>query len=181
MLAEVNKSSSNTKLVLFLGANIGNFKFNEMPNFFNSLHNLLSEDDLVLIGFDLKKDPKKILAAYNDKAGFTAQFNLNLLHRINEELDANFRLNNFEHYATYDPETGACKSYLISTNDQTVQIKNTCIEFEKYEPVFMEISQKYSLLQFNEIAAKAGFQPLAHFFDKKKYFADVLLKRKKQS
>jgi dimethylhistidine N-methyltransferase len=115
MLAAANKITSNKKLVLFLGANIGNFKFNEMPKFCKNLRGLLSENDMVLIGFDLKKDPKKILAAYNDRAGFTAEFNLNLLMRINKELDANFDINNFEHYATYDPGTGACKSYLIST------------------------------------------------------------------
>jgi dimethylhistidine N-methyltransferase len=176
MLAAANKISSNKKLVLFLGANIGNFKFNEMPKFCKNLRGLLSENDMVLIGFDLKKDPKKILAAYNDRAGFTAEFNLNLLMRINKELDANFDINNFEHYATYDPGTGACKSYLISTKEQTVNIKNNLIEFEKFEPVFMEISQKYSIPQINEIGKECGFQVLAHFFDCEKYFVDVVLK-----
>ena len=176
MLAAANKISSNKKLVLFLGANIGNFKFNEMPKFCKNLRSLLSKDDMVLIGFDLKKNPKKILAAYDDKAGFTTQFNLNLLTRINKELDADFDINTFEHYATYDPETGACKSYLISKKEQTVNIKNTLIEFEKYEPVFMEISQKYSIPQINEIAKECGFHVLTHFFDQQKYFVDVILK-----
>lgn len=176
MLAAVNKTSSIKKLVLFLGANIGNFKFNEMPKFCKNLRNLLSQDDMVLIGFDLKKDPQKILAAYNDKAGFTTQFNLNLLRRINKELDVDFDVNNFEHYATYDPESGACKSYLISKKEQTVHIKNTLIEFEKYEPVFMEISQKYSIPQIDQITEECGLPVLAHFFDKEKYFVDVILK-----
>ena len=176
MLLAINKISSNKKLVLFLGANIGNFKFNEMPKFCKNLRSLLSEEDLVLIGFDLKKDPNKILAAYNDKEGFTTQFNLNLLLRINKELEANFDINNFEHYATYDPESGACKSYLISTKEQTVNIKNTLINFKKYEPVFMEISQKYSIEQINQIAQECGFHVLTHFFDQKKYFVDVILK-----
>ena len=179
MLAAADKISSGKKLVLFLGANIGNFKFNEMPKFCKNLRSLLSQDDMVLIGFDLKKNPKKILAAYDDKAGFTTQFNLNLLRRINKELDANFVVNNFEHYATYNPETGACKSYLISTKKQSVNIQDALIEFEKYEPVFMEISQKYSLMQINQIAQECGFQVLAHFFDQKKYFVDVILKCKK--
>lgn len=178
MLAAANKISSNKKLILFLGANIGNFKFNEMPKFCKNLRSLLSEDDMVLIGFDLKKNPKKILAAYDDKAGITAQFNLNLLCRINRELDANFEVNSFEHYATYNPETGACKSYLISTKPQTVNIKNTLIQFEKYEPVFMEISQKYSLVQISEVAQECGFQVLAQFFDQAEYFVDVILKCK---
>ncbi len=79
MLSAAHQVSSNKKLVLFLGANIGNFKFNEMPVFLQKLRSLLSKGDMVLIGFDLKKNPKKILAAYDDKAGYTREFNLNLL------------------------------------------------------------------------------------------------------
>lgn len=179
MLAETCKLPRERKLVLFLGANIGNFKFPEMFQFFNRLKSLLSENDLLLVGFDLKKDPKKILAAYNDQNGYTSEFNLNLLRRINKDLDANFQINNFEHYATYDPETGACKSFLISTRPQSVRIKNTLIQFEKYESVFMEISQKYSVSQINEIAANSGFEVLQHYFDHNNYFVDVLLKCKK--
>ncbi|MGN6194750.1 MAG: L-histidine N(alpha)-methyltransferase [Ginsengibacter sp.] len=176
MLAAVNQFSSNRKLVLFLGANIGNFKFNQMPGFCKDLRSLLSKDDLVLIGFDLKKDPKKILAAYDDHEGFTTAFNLNLLHRINDELGGNFDVDSFEHFATYDPGTGACKSYLISTKKQSVAIKNERISFEKDEPVFMEISQKYSVEQIDTIAQECGFRVLSHFFDSNEYFVDVILK-----
>lgn len=175
MLAAVNKMSLNRKVVLFLGANIGNFKFNQMPPFCTALRKLLSKKDMVLIGFDLKKDPKKILAAYDDREGFTTEFNLNLLQRINAELNANFEINNFDHYATYNPETGACKSYLISTQEQLVTIKNETIYFEKNEPVFMEVSQKYSISQIDEIAKQCGFHVLSHFFDKNHYFVDVIL------
>ena len=76
-----------------------------MPGFCKRLRNLLSDGDLVLIGFDLRKDPKKILAAYDDSEGFTNQFNLNLLRRINRELNANFNLEDFEHYAMYYPDS----------------------------------------------------------------------------
>ncbi|MEO8720841.1 MAG: L-histidine N(alpha)-methyltransferase [Ginsengibacter sp.] len=178
MLTSVNKISTNNKLVLFLGGNIGNFKFNEMPRFCKDLRNLLLPEDMVLIGFDLKKNPKKILAAYNDKSGYTAEFNLNLLRRINEELNANFDTDHFEHYPTYDPQTGACKSFLISTKEQEVKIENTTIKFEEHEPVFMEISQKYSLAQINEIMEECGFHVLAHFFDSNNYFVDIILKVK---
>jgi dimethylhistidine N-methyltransferase len=176
MLAAVNQFSGNRKLVLFLGANIGNFKFNQMHGFCKDLRSLLSKDDLVLIGFDLKKDPKKILAAYDDHEGFTTAFNLNLLHRINDELGGNFDVDSFEHFATYDPGTGACKSYLISTKKQSVTIKNERISFEKDEPVFMEISQKYSVEQIDQIAQECGFRVLSHFFDSNQYFVDVILK-----
>ncbi len=176
MLPVAHKVSSNKKLVLFLGANIGNFKFNEMPVFLQKLRNLLSDGDMVLIGFDLKKDPKKILAAYNDKAGFTKEFNLNLLSRINHELNANFQVENFEHYAMYDPSTGSCKSYLISMKNQLVRIDKTTINFEKNEPVFMEISQKYSVNEIDTIAHQSGFEVMKYFFDSNKYFVDVIVK-----
>ncbi len=174
MLSQTNKFSIKRKLVLFLGANIGNFKFNEMPIFFKKLSSLLREKDMVLIGFDLKKNPGKILSAYDDKDGFTRQFNLNLLNRINNELNANFELENFEHYATYNPENGACKSYLISLAKQQVSIENEVFYFEENETIFMEISQKYSLPQINETALSCGFEPIDHFFDSKNYFVDVL-------
>lgn len=176
MLSEVNKVSVHKKLVLFLGANIGNFKFNEIAPFCKKLRSQLSVGDMVLIGFDLKKKPQTILAAYNDKAGFTKEFNLNLLSRINTELNANFNLNNFEHYATYDPQSGASKSFLISMENQEVSIEGNSIYFEKYEPIFMEISQKYTQKQINEIAQDGGFKVSAFFFDKKEYFTDVLLR-----
>ena len=176
MLSMVNEISSNQKLVLFLGANIGNFKFNEMPRFCKRLRCLLSAGDMVLIGFDLKKDPAKILAAYNDKAGYTKEFNLNLLKRINKELNGNFKINNFQHYATYDPISGACRSYLISIKQQSVKIEEAEINFEKNEPVFMEISQKYSVKEIDEILLECGFEVMSYFFDSDKYFTDVLLK-----
>ena len=174
MLAEANRISKRKKLVLFLGANIGNFKFDAMPEYCKKLRSLLSDGDMVLIGFDLKKDPKKILAAYNDSEGITNQFNLNLLRRINSELNAGFNLNNFEHYAMYDPDSGACKSYLVSIKEQNVCIDGTAVNFEKDETIFMEISQKYSVAQIDEIAVQCGFTPVAHFFDSKKYFVDVI-------
>jgi dimethylhistidine N-methyltransferase len=176
MLAQINKLSKNKKLVLFLGANIGNFKFQEMPDFCNELNGMLSKGDLILIGFDLKKNPKKILAAYNDKEGLTSEFNLNLLVRINKELNADFNVNSFEHYATYDPDSGACKSFLVSLIPQDVYIGKTPVHFEKDETIFMEISQKYSIAQIDEIALQCRFTPVAYFFDKEKYFVDVLWK-----
>lgn len=176
MLAQTNKLSKNKKLVLFLGANIGNFKFQEMPGFCKELNGMLSKGDLILIGFDLKKNPKKILAAYNDKEGLTSEFNLNLLTRINKELSADFNVNSFEHYATYDPDSGACKSFLVSLMTQNIYIDGTPIHFEKNETIFMEISQKYSIDQIDEIALQCGFTPVAYFFDKEKYFVDVLWK-----
>ncbi|MEO8960766.1 MAG: L-histidine N(alpha)-methyltransferase [Ginsengibacter sp.] len=175
MLTKANEISDKRKLVLFLGANIGNFKFNEMPHFCSMLRSELTEGDLVLIGFDLKKHPRKIRSAYDDAQGFTRQFNLNLLTRINRELNANFNTRQFDHYASYDPDNGACKSYLVSLARQDVCIgENNLIHFEKDETIFMEISQKYSIEVINKTARESGFTPVAYFFDSDKYFTDVI-------
>ena len=130
---------------------------------------------MVLIGIDLIKNPKQILAAYNDSKGYTREFNLNLLRRINAELDADFNVAAFEHYATYDPYKGACRSFLFSLKEQQVCIgKKTVVSFAKDETIFMEISQKYTVEQTDEIASQSGFIPVAHFFDRNNWFTDVI-------
>lgn len=172
MLKSASEISNRRKVVLFMGANIGNMGINEAHKFCEKLKDQLAKDDLLIIGFDLKKNPQQILSAYNDKGGITRSFNLNLLSRINRELDGNFDLENFEHYASYDPETGACKSYLISLKNQEVQIGKAQVQFEENEYIFMEISQKYSLTDIEKLAKISGFQPVQNFFDQNRYFVD---------
>jgi dimethylhistidine N-methyltransferase len=175
MLKQAASVSDKRKVILFLGSNIGNMPVNEALDFCMELRNHLNEGDMVLMGFDLKKNPATILAAYNDKGGITKRFNLNLLERINRELNADFNLNNFEHYPTYDPETGACKSYLVNTEDQEVTIGGKeKIQFLKDEYIYMEISQKFSVAQTEQMAAKAGFKPVNRFFDSKNWFLDAV-------
>jgi L-histidine N-alpha-methyltransferase len=175
MLEKAAQISSQRKVVLFLGSNIGNISLDDAAKFCIHLRSLLQNGDYLMIGFDLKKNPQTIRAAYNDVQGFTKAFNLNLLTRINRELAANFDVQSFEHYPSYDPSTGACKSYLISLKDQTVRIGETnFIDFKKDEYIFMEISQKYSVEQTNELAKKSGFTPIKHFFDSKKWFLDTV-------
>lgn len=176
MLSSAKQISKKIKLVLFLGSNIGNIVKEEVHEFCEVLRSQLSKGDMVLIGMDLVKNPRQILAAYDDRNGYTRDFNLNLLQRINDELGGNFNIEAFEHYATYDPATGTCKSYLISIEDQDVTIDNTISNFKKNEPVFMEVSQKYSVGESDEIARQSGFEPIAHFFDKNKWFTDVIWK-----
>ncbi|QEC77295.1 L-histidine N(alpha)-methyltransferase [Mucilaginibacter ginsenosidivorax] len=175
MLKKAASISPRRKVVLFLGSNIGNMPVPEAIEFCRELRKHLSEGDMVLIGMDLKKDPKVVLAAYNDKDGITKRFNLNLLERINRELEGNFDVSKFDHYPTYDPESGACKSYLISLEDQLVTIggKET-ISFQKDEYIYMEISQKFTIMQTDQIAINAGFVPLTQFFDGKKWFVDAI-------
>jgi L-histidine N-alpha-methyltransferase len=175
MLKKAAAISNKRKVIMFLGSNIGNMPVEDAQNFCKELRNHLSPGDMVLIGIDLKKNPTTVLAAYNDKGGITKQFNLNLLERINRDLLADFDLDQFEHYPTYDPETGSCKSYLISLKDQDVQLNGMeTIHFEKDEYIFMEISQKFTVEQTDEMAAAAGFKPVSHFFDSKHWFIDAV-------
>ena len=130
----------------------------------------------MLIGFDLKKDPDKILAAYNDTEGVTRDFNLNLLRRINKELAADFDLNQFIHNPVYDPMTGECRSYVISTEAQTVNVQALGLQFSfsKWEAVFMEVSKKYDLLEIENLASQTGFEVKDHLLDKGDQFADSI-------
>lgn len=174
MLEKAKKISDKIKVVLFLGSNIGNVPLDRANEFCKLLRLHLKKDDLVLIGFDLKKDPKTILNAYNDSSGFTREFNLNLLTRINNELNGNFVVENFYHYPTYDPATGACRSFLVSNKQQEVSINGKTFCFEEGEPVSMEISQKYTVDQTDELARETGFDPLHHFYDSKRWFLDAV-------
>ncbi|GAA4308468.1 L-histidine N(alpha)-methyltransferase [Compostibacter hankyongensis] len=175
MLEKIKQQSGKNKVVLFLGSSIGNIPFEETASFLRELKARLLPGDLLLTGFDLKKDPAIILKAYNDDAGLTKAFNLNLLKRINDELDADFDPDRFEHCPVYDEQTGACKSFLKSTARQKVRIgEEGWIHFEKDERIFMEISQKYTAGQTDELAAEAGFKPLLHLFDSRKWFLDAL-------
>ncbi len=176
MLQKANVLSRRRKVVLFLGSNIGNMLPQEARNFCKKLRESLSAGDLLLIGFDLKKDPQTILNAYNDKNGFTRDFNLNLLTRINKELGGEFNIGNFKHYANYDPGSGSCKSYLVSTCPQTVRIASGDADFEftENECIYMEISQKYGLEEITLLAAATGFVPSDYFYDSKKWFVDAV-------
>lgn len=175
MLKKAASLSDRRKVVLFLGSNIGNMPIAEAIEFCRELRNHLTEGDMVLIGMDLKKNPKTVLAAYNDKGGITKRFNLNLLERINRELSADFDLTKFDHYPTYDPSTGECKSYLISLEDQKVTISGKeRISFQKDEYIYMEISQKFTLMQTDQMAINSEFRPISRFFDTRKWFLDAV-------
>jgi L-histidine N-alpha-methyltransferase len=174
MLEAAASGSHRRNCVLFLGANIGNMLFTEALEFGRQLRNRLQTGDMVIIGFDLKKSPAIIRTAYDDPAGVTRAFNLNLLTRINRELDGNFDVSTFDHYCSYDPVNGTCKSYLISVADQQVNISGEVISFEKDEYIWTEISQKYSTEQINQMAIACGFKTKANFFDSRQWFTDTV-------
>ena len=174
MLKKASTISSRRKVVLFLGSNIGNMTIDEATLFCQKVRSILQPGDLFLIGFDLKKNPQTILNAYNDRLGYTREFNKNLLRRINDELDADFKMDDFMHYPTYDPHTGACKSYLVSSRKQTVRIGDCVIPFNEGEWIFTEISQKYSLHEIKSLAANSGFSVVEELTDGKQWFVDSI-------
>lgn len=181
MMNELSQSDNTPKVLLFLGSNIGNFNHMESVLFLKQLKAVMNPDDLLFIGFDLKKDPEIILNAYNDPHGYTASFNLNLLQRINEELGANFEIPNFKHQEVYDPLTGTAKSYLISRKQQKVTIAELDLEidFESGETIYTEMSQKYDRLMIESMAKESGFEIVRNFSDSRQYFMNALWKLKK--
>jgi L-histidine N-alpha-methyltransferase len=176
-MEQVSAFSAARKVVLFMGANIGNMTMPQATFFCRQLYDRMRPGDLLVIGFDLKKYPKIILDAYNDHQGITRAFNLNLLYRINRELGADFNPEQFGHYPVYDPGSGACRSYLISLTAQEVHVGDITITFRENEPLYMEISQKYTLAETAQMAAQSGFKPVEIFQDSRKWFADVLWQR----
>jgi dimethylhistidine N-methyltransferase len=176
ILQSLRERQGRRKVLLFLGSNIGNFSREQSVSFFRSLRGVMSNDDLLFIGFDLQKDPHVIANAYDDAAGVTAKFNLNLLTRINRELGGDFDLEKFTHYANYRPVEGSARSYLMSREKQTVHIAAlaSTFEFDQWEAVFMEISQKYTLKMIADLAAESGFEIKQNFFDSETYYCDSL-------
>ena len=177
-LENLRKDASTRKVILFLGSNIGNFTKAEALDFLERLRGKMNPGDWLLIGFDLKKHPAVILNAYNDASGVTKAFNINLLRRINRELDADFDLSRFDHYPLYNPETGEARSYLVSQTQQSVRIGglDATFAFAEGEVIHTEISRKYTIAEMQDLARNAGFQVFDTFTDEKNYFADVLLR-----
>lgn len=174
MLDKAASFSQRRKVVLFLGSNIGNMELEEAYGFCRELNKKLNRGDILLIGFDMQKNPHTILNAYNDKAGITAAFNLNLLTRFNRELDANFDLEKFQHYQSYDPLSGACRSYLISLLNQDIAIGDDIVSFSENELIYMEVSQKFSLDDIKGMAEKSGFNIIGKIADAKGWFVDAV-------
>lgn len=173
------KNSNKPKVILFLGSNIGNMNDAMAAQFIYNLGENLKPGDKLLLGVDLIKSKDIVLPAYNDNKGITAKFNLNLLHRINEELDANFNLENFKHQPEYNEEEGIAKSYIVSTKKQTVTIKaiGTSYSFEAGEKIHTEISRKYNDTLIEKIIANTDFSLDTKILDSKGYFADYILTR----
>jgi len=146
------------RVAFFPGSTIGNFPPKEAAKFLQGVRDIIGREGSLLIGVDLKKDPEQLHAAYNDSAGVTAEFNLNLLAHINRRFGADFRLDQFAHRARYNQELGRIEMHLISLADQLVQLDDARILFQLGEPILTEVSYKYDLDQFASLAGQAGFQ-----------------------
>jgi dimethylhistidine N-methyltransferase len=177
MSAEQNQEIPDMKLVLFLGSSIGNFELIEARSLLGSVRKKLHTNDLLLVGFDLQKDESVLNAAYNDKAGITAKFNLNLLARINRELDGNLELGKFEHHAFYSREQQRMEMHLVSKTNQQLYIGalGKTFSIRKGESIHTENSYKYTLNQIAALAEDCGFTLEKNFMDKNRWFNVALL------
>lgn len=173
-LEKLPKNNGRKKVVLFMGSNIGNFSEEQATGFMQRVSEILEAGDAMIIGFDLKKNPQTILDAYNDPAGITRDFNLNLLERMNRELGADFDINQFLHWENYDPVTGETKSFIVSKKDQKVSFcaLEKTFSFGAWEAMYVEMSRKFDMAGIEKLAETTGFELTQNFFDKKSYYVN---------
>ena len=163
------------RLLFFPGSSIGNFNHKEARQFLRMIHDALGQGGMVLIGVDTKKNEQVLNAAYNDKAGVTAEFNLNLLHRMRNELGMNLNPEDFEHNAFYNAVEGRIEMHLVSKRDQQIALNGHQFRFRAGETLHTENSYKYTPDEFLSLAANSGFKEVAHWVDKDALFAIYLL------
>jgi dimethylhistidine N-methyltransferase len=168
------------RLFIFLGSNIGNFQDSEAIVFLTAIRTAMQPNDQLLIGIDLAKSPETVFAAYNDASGVTAEFNKNILARINRELGGNFDLECFRHDAPYLEDLGRVEMHLVSEADQLVRIDalDQTFAFRKGEYIHTENSRKYSEGDFRDIVDEAGLAIANQWFDAKEWFGLFTLKPK---
>jgi dimethylhistidine N-methyltransferase len=163
-------------LVLFLGSTIGNFEAGADARFLSEVRSLLLPGDSLLLGTDMVKPREQMLAAYDDVLGLTSAFNLNLLARVNRELDADFDLHRFEHLALFNSAASAVEMHLRSLRRQVVNVRRDGYEvvFEPDETIWTESCRKYTRDAIRELAEASGFEPVADWTDEEWPFAESL-------
>ena len=166
-------------LIIFLGSSFGNFSPNDGEIFLKKIFSTMKKGDLFLIGLDLVKDKKILESAYDDPSGVTAKFNLNVLSRINDELDANFIINNFSHYSIYNENDQRIEMNLKSLIPQSVIIKksNLSLNLDGGELIHTEYSHKYNPSQIKTLLCDIGFEIKNMWLDDKKYFSLTLVSK----
>jgi dimethylhistidine N-methyltransferase len=159
------------KVGFFPGSTLGNFEPHEACAFLRSAREILGQGAQMVIGVDLEKDERVLYHAYNDAAGVTARFNLNVLVRINHELGGNFDLSGFTHRAIYNRERHRIEMHLISKKAQTVRVLGRSFSFRAGESIHTESSYKYSLERFTALARGSGWTPLESWTDTESMFS----------
>ena len=167
------------KVAFFPGSSIGNFDPEDAISLLRRIAEMMDHNGQLLIGVDLKKDTHILNAAYNDAAGITAEFNLNVLNRIRDELDSDIDPGSFEHDAFYNPERGRIEMHLVSRRPQSVRVEDRVFEFGEGETIHTENSYKYSIEEFAEMAAAAGFRQQRVWTDESRLFSVQLLQTAK--
>jgi len=171
-----NGLSNSPRVVFFPGSSLGNFHYHEALQFLSMIRKTIGHNGMLLIGVDTKKPVEILNAAYNDAAGVTAEFNLNLLHRIQSELDSELNVDNFDHHAFYNSDKGRIEMYLVSQCDQRVRIGSHDFEFKSGERVHTECSYKYSAEEFLGLARQADLELVEHWLADDDLFGLYLLK-----
>jgi len=176
----IEKYDDKKNLIIFLGSSFGNFTPNEGKDFLRKINSIMKSEDLFLIGLDLVKNKKILEDAYDDSQGITAKFNLNVLSRINDELDADFVLNNFEHVAKYNEREQRVEMYLKSLVNQSIIISkiNLSLKLKKDELIHTEHSHKYEIRQIKELMDKTGFKIKQNWLDENKHYSLTLVSKK---
>ena len=166
-------------LIIFLGSSFGNFSPDDGKIFLKKIFSTMKQGDLFLIGLDLVKDKKILESAYDDSQGVTAKFNLNVLSRINDELDADFVIDNFSHYSVYNENDQRIEMNLKSLKSQSVIIKksNLSLNLDKGELIHTEYSHKYNSSQIETLLHDVGFEIKNMWLDDKKYFSLTLVSK----
>jgi len=170
-LPELEGLEARRRIIYFPGSTIGNLSVPEAAVFLANARTLAGAGGGMLVGVDLKKDAARLNAAYNDARGITAEFNLNLLRRINRELGAGFDLSAFRHHAFYNAARSRIEMHLVSLRDQHVRIGGRAFRIRAGESIHTENSCKYSVDEFRRLAASAGFEPAACWTDPERLFA----------
>ncbi|HEX7816714.1 L-histidine N(alpha)-methyltransferase [Dyella sp.] len=164
-------------VLYFPGSTIGNFEARDAIDLLRKMRNEMGEGGGILVGVDLKKDSAAIEAAYNDKAGVTAEFTLNMLTRINREIGSDFDLSAFRHRARYNPMAGRIETYIVSTREQQVRVGRARVTFGEEEAMQVEYSCKYSLEDFATLATHAGLRVQDAWMDPQRQFSVQFLVR----
>jgi len=173
------KTLRGNKIIAFFGSSIGNFDQKSSLDFLKVINGSMGGQDLFLLGVDLVKEKKVLEAAYNDSAGVTREFNLNLLRRINGSMGGDFEVDSFEHVAFYNSKEKRIEMHLESKSEQQVCISSLdlVVNLQKGERIRTEYSHKYTIPQIKRIAKRSGFEIRRIWTDKQDYFALVLFSK----